>query len=178
MKKLILWLCLILPCAASLEAAAFLKLGDIKGESTDKVHAGEIDILSWSWGMNNVGTTTTTGGGGAGKVSMQDLSLTKYADLATTQIMLHVANGKHIPTAILTLTTAGADGGQEYYKITLTDVIVTSVSTGGSQSDSRLFESLTLNFKTVKVDYTPQKADGSQGTTVSFSWDLSTNTSL
>ena len=178
MKKLFVFLGLLLISLAPVEAAAFLKLGDIKGESTDKDHAGEIDVLSWSWGMSNSGTTSTSGGAGAGKVSMQDISITKYSDLASTAIMLHVANGRHIPTVVLTLTRSTPDGSHEYYKITLTDVIVTSFSTGGSQGDNRLFESLTLNFKTVAVDYTPQKPDGSAGTTVSFGWDLSTNTSL
>ena len=29
----------------------FLKIGDIKGESTDDKHKGEIDVLAWSWGL-------------------------------------------------------------------------------------------------------------------------------
>ena len=35
----------------------FLKIGDIKGESADDKHAGEIDVLAWSWGMSQSGTT-------------------------------------------------------------------------------------------------------------------------
>ena len=34
----------------------FLKLGDIKGESKDSKHAGEIDVLSWSFGVSQTGT--------------------------------------------------------------------------------------------------------------------------
>jgi len=48
----------------------FLKIDDIEGESVDDVHAGEIDILSWSWGMSQSGTTHTGPGGGAGKVNL------------------------------------------------------------------------------------------------------------
>ena len=33
-------------------ADMFLKLGDIKGESTDAKHPGEIAVLAWSWGVN------------------------------------------------------------------------------------------------------------------------------
>ena len=40
-------------------AAAFLKIADIKGESSDKNHEDEIDVLSWSWGMTQSGTTST-----------------------------------------------------------------------------------------------------------------------
>jgi hypothetical protein len=30
----------------------FLKIGDIKGESTDAKHANEIEVLAWSWGVS------------------------------------------------------------------------------------------------------------------------------
>ena len=32
---------------------AFLKIEGIEGESTDKVHPGEIEIQSFSWGVSN-----------------------------------------------------------------------------------------------------------------------------
>ena len=35
----------------------FAKIGDIKGESADSKHKGEIDILSFSWGVTNSGTS-------------------------------------------------------------------------------------------------------------------------
>jgi type VI secretion system secreted protein Hcp len=34
----------------------FLKLDGIPGESKDKAHKGEIDVLAWSWGMSQSGT--------------------------------------------------------------------------------------------------------------------------
>ena len=51
----------------------FLKLNGVDGESKDKTHKKEIDVLSWSWGMANSGTAHVGGGAGAGKVSVQDL---------------------------------------------------------------------------------------------------------
>ena len=52
----------------------FAKIGDIKGESADSKHKGEIDILSFSWGVTNSGTIGGGGGGGAGKATFHDLS--------------------------------------------------------------------------------------------------------
>ena len=46
----------------------FIKIGDVKGESKDKTHAEEIDVLAWSWGMSQSGSMHMGGGGGAGKV--------------------------------------------------------------------------------------------------------------
>ena len=47
----------------------FINMGpNIKGESKDKAQGpkGDIDILAWSWGMSQSGTSHTGGGGGAG----------------------------------------------------------------------------------------------------------------
>ena len=62
---------------------AFLKLGDLKGESIVDGHEDEIQVLAWSWGMTQAGTTHEGTGGGAGKVNVQDISITKTADTAS-----------------------------------------------------------------------------------------------
>jgi type VI protein secretion system component Hcp len=48
----------------------------------------------------------------------------------------------------------------EYCKIKLTEVIISSVSTGGAGSGDRLTEKVTLNFGTVNMDYVPQDDKG------------------
>ena len=47
----------------------FAKIGTIKGESTDAKHQGEIDVLSWAWGVTQSGSMAYGGGGGAGKAT-------------------------------------------------------------------------------------------------------------
>ena len=86
----------------------FLKLGTIAGESTDDKHKGEIDVLSWSWGINQSGTMAPGGGGGAGKASFHDLSFMHSFDKASPAIMKACATGEHIPEATLIV----AQGGQ------------------------------------------------------------------
>jgi len=153
----------------------FIKIGDIKGESIDVKHRDEIDVLAWSWGMSNSGTTHSGGGGGAGKANVQDFSFTKYVDLSTPDLMLGTLNGQHFDQATFTVRKAG--GTQlEFLKITFDEVLVTSVSTGGSGGEDRLTENITLNFAKVKVEYTPQKQDGSGGQTKTITWDIAQNT--
>src|SRR6478609_3599224 len=108
----------------------FIKIGDVKGESKDKTHKEEIDVLAWSWGMSNSGTAHAGGGAGAGKVNVQDLSFTKWVDLASTPLMLAVANGKHVSKATLVVRKAG-ENPLEYITIVMTECLVTSISTGG-----------------------------------------------
>ena len=156
----------------------FLKLGTYKGESKDSKHAGEIDVLAWSWGMSNSGSAHSGGGMGAGKVNVQDFSFTKYLDLATPDTMLACASGVHIPEATLTVRKAGGTSPLEYLVITMTDILVTAVSTGGSGGEDRLTENVTLNFAKVKLAYKEQTAKGTVGKTPSMGWDIAANKKL
>jgi type VI secretion system secreted protein Hcp len=152
----------------------FLKLGPIKGESKDSKHKGEIDVLSWSWGASNSGTTHMGGGGGAGKVNMQDLSLTKFIDVSSPSLHLACWNGKHIDEAILYARKAG-EKPLEYLVITMKEVLVVSVSTGGSGGEDRFTENVTLNFAKVKVEYKEQADTGGGGTSPSAGLDVAAN---
>jgi type VI secretion system secreted protein Hcp len=155
----------------------FINMGDtIKGESADSVQGpkGDIDILAWSWGMSQSGTTHMGTGGGAGKASFQDLSFTKYIDTASNALMIALAKGTHIKEVVLLARKAG-DGQQRYIQITMKEVMVTSVSTGGSGGEDRMTENVTLNFANVKFSYVPQKADGSAGADKDFAWDIAKN---
>jgi len=152
----------------------FLKIKGIEGEAQDDKHKNEIDVLAWSWGMSQSGTTHMGGGGGAGKVNVQDLSCTKYIDKSTPNLMLYCCNGKHIPEMLLTVRKAG-ENALEYIKITMKDGLISSVSSGGSGDEDRLTENVTLNFAHVKVEYTPQKADGTADAGVEMTWDIAKN---
>lgn len=152
----------------------FLKLDDVKGESRDDKHKDAIDVLAWSWGMNQSGTTHMGGGGGAGKVSVQDLSITKYLDKASPNLMQGNCTGKHYKQALLTVRKAG-DKPLEYLKITMKEVLVASISTGGSGGEDRLTENITLNFAEFKVEYTPQKQDGSGEAAIEAEWNIAKN---
>ena len=152
----------------------FLKLEGISGESKDSTHKGEVDVLAWSWGMSNSGTAHAGGGSGAGKVNVQDLSFTKWVDLATAPLMLAAANGKHISKATLVVRKAG-ETPREYLTIVMTEVLVSSVSTGGSGGEDRLTENVSLNFAKVEVKYKDQSAAGKAAGTGDFKWDIAGN---
>ena len=152
----------------------FFKIGDLKGESVDDKHAGEIDVLAWSWGMSQSGTTHMGTGAGAGKVNVQDISFTKYVDKSSPNLMQYCCNGKHFPEALLTVRKAG-ENPLEYLKITIKDLMIAAVTTGGSGGEDRLTENVTLNFAQFKVEYTPQKKDGTGDAAVTVGWDIAKN---
>jgi len=149
----------------------FIKIDGVKGESQDAKHKDEIDILAWSWGATNSGSTQSGGGGGSGKANIQDISITKYVDKASPLLLGKVCQGEHIKEATLTVRKEGKTP-LEYIKITLSDILVSSISTGGSGGSDRLTENISLNFAKFKYEYTPQKADGSAEGSVPFGYNI------
>jgi type VI secretion system secreted protein Hcp len=155
----------------------FLKLDKVEGESQDGSHKGEIDVLSWSWGSRQSGTGHLGGGAGAGKVEIQDISLVKYVDRSSPVLFFLCCRGDHVPSGVLTIRkSSGGKKPLEYLKITFDKVFVTSVSTGGAKDQAdQITETVTLNFSKAKVEYVPQKGDGSGGPSVTKGWDISAN---
>jgi type VI secretion system secreted protein Hcp len=163
--------------AAALPAGTdsyFLKLDGILGDSTDAKHKGEIQLLSFSWGSSNSGTTGSAGGGaGAGKVSITDFQFATATSQASPLLFLATATGKHLKSGLLTVRRKGR-GQQEYLKIELTDVLVSSYQQGASNGTVPV-DSASLNFSKIKYSFYPQKADGSLGAPVTATWDLLAN---
>lgn len=149
--------------------------GTIEGESKDHKYEGCIDVLAWSWGMSQSGSFHVGGGGGAGKVNVQDLSLTKYIDAASCNLMQFCADGTHFEAGKLIVRKAGKEA-LEYLVIKMKDILVTSVSTGGSGGEDRLTENVTLNFAQVNVEYQTQKEDGTGEPCKAFTWNVESNT--
>ncbi len=155
----------------------FMVMGDkIKGETQDKEFKGSggIDVLAWSWGMTQSGTTHMGSGGGAGKANFQDLSFTKYVDKSSTALMNHLALGSHIPECKLTCRKAG-EGQQKYIEVTMKECIISSLSTGGSGGEDRLTENVSLNFAKVKFEYFMQDDKGTTKSGGDLNWDISAN---
>lgn len=153
----------------------FLKLSnDIKGESQDDKHKDEIDVLAWSWGVSQSGTFHAGGGGGSGKASFQDISVTKWVDKASNGLLRACATGEALKQADLVVRKAGKTP-LEYVTIKMSNVLVTSVSTGGSGGEDRLTENISLNFAEFEYTYTGQKPDGSKGDAMPLKWDIAKN---
>lgn len=150
----------------------FLKLGDIKGESKDSKHAGEIDVLSWSWGLAQTGNISSGGGGGSGKVNFNDFQFTHRLDKASPVLMKACATGEHVKEGTLVSRKAGK-GQQEYLIIKMSDIQVTSVQS--SASNEPPMESVSLQFAKVDLEYKPQKPNGTLDAGVHFIYDIKAN---
>lgn len=115
------------------------------------------------------------GGAGSGKVAVSDLTVHKYVDSSSTDLLLACCNGTHFDEALLTVRKSGGKAPVEYIKITMNEVLITNIQSGGSGTDDRLRESCSLNFAKVKVEYTGQDEKGAAGATMTMEWDIAGN---
>lgn len=152
----------------------FLKFDpEIKGESQQTGYEGQIEILSFSWGVTQAGGFSYGSGGTSAKANLQDLALSFRMSPASPKLMQYCASGKHLTTAVLTCLEASGDTAEKYLEITLTDVVISSYQTGGS-GDDKPIDSMTLNFAQVKKEYFKQGDDGVVTSAATGQWNQQT----
>lgn len=160
-------------------AATFLKLGDIKGESTDAKHKDQIDILSFtqSWINTYEGGAGGGGGAGAGKMQCGAITLMKEIDMSSPLLLKGVATGQHYKDAVISFQSTNSIGrtATDYYTITMDTVFVTELSQTDERDPNRIFEKLVLNAQVFTFKFQPQNAKGTFGDPVTFQWDCSQN---
>jgi len=156
-------------------ADMFLKVDGIDGESVDDDHKNEIEVLSFSFGLQQMGSSGAGTGAGTSKVNVNDFVLTKYVDKSSVNLMKYCSNGKHIPSIVFVARKAAGDSKLEYLKYTMTDSIISSVSIGASGGGDELpTENVSINFGKIEWVYNPQTAQGGGGGEIIGSVDQKT----
>ena len=176
-----------LAAIAAAPAAAddvFLKLDGVLGESVDARHKGEIDILSYTHSLTGAFARSAAGtGAAAGKTSCGPVTVMKYVDVSSPDLILSVANGKHIPKAVFTFRRPGANQF-EYYKVTLEDVVITEIEQSESKINPsnpaavRAMEKVSLIGRLFRFEYVLQAPDGRPGAMPKSGWDCVQNSKV
>jgi type VI secretion system secreted protein Hcp len=140
-------------------AAGYLKIGDIKGESTDSAHQDWIELASISQGVTRPVSGAGSGGRISGPSNFKEVAVTKWIDKSTPILMESICQGRVYPKVEIDIVSSQAGSpNTNYLQYELKDVIVTSYQTGGSASGDPLpTEELSLNFTEIKVTYTQQE---------------------
>jgi type VI secretion system secreted protein Hcp len=150
----------------------FLKIEGIAGESDDVKHKDEIEVEAWNWALAQAAVQGQGGGGKVSKASMEPFRLTARLSKASPKLMQACASGEHFKKAVLTSRKAGKDQ-QEYLKITLSDVAISSYSVeAGPTDNSLLTDRLGIMFEKIEIEYRESKADGTLGPVIKGEWDI------
>ena len=139
-----------------------IKIDTIGGQSEIKGFEGQIQVQSFSWNMSQTTSFGSSSGGGAGRVNMGDLTFVHSVDKGTPKLMVACCTGAHLKDAILVCRKAGGDNAVDFMKITLTNVIVSSVSPSGSNDSDTPSEAVSLSFAVYKVEYQEQDNKGAK----------------
>lgn len=153
---------------------AYAKITGIDGESTAKGFEKQIGIYSFSLsGSNPASVDPGRGGMSASRVSYSDFMFMKQSDSASCKLHEAMCKGTHIPEVVVTLRKATGSEQEGFLIYTLTDVMVSSVSTSGSSGgDDRPTESISLCASKVGIEYKVQGKDGKLKQAGLFEWDL------
>ena len=147
----------------------FLKLSECPGESPDEKHKGEIELLSFTTGIVQVGSAQVGGGQGTVKSQFQDVSCVAYAGKHSPKLMEICANGKPVADAVVTIRKAGGDA-LEYMTWTMKNVMVSSYSSSQS-GDELAVDNFTLNYDKIAFTYKEQDEKGGMKGQVKAGWD-------
>lgn len=147
-----------------------LKLDGVDGESTHKDHKGEIELLSWSWGVSNATSATSGSGSGKGKATPGDLAFTHFYDKASPVLAKKCAQGVHFKEAVITARKSG-EGQKDFLKVTMKEVFITSAAPSGS-SGGDIVEGITMSYGSIEFAYKPQDDKGGLGGEVKFAWNV------
>lgn len=153
----------------------FLELDGIAGGSTADGHAGEIDVLSWSWGAHHAGANSIGSGSGGAQTDFDDFHFVARISVASPHLLVACATGKHVKTAELTgARVSGKGKATAFLTYKLSDVLVTSVEHGDADSGSPI-EQFALGYAKIEMTYVPQKTSGKLATPVHAGFDVKQN---
>jgi type VI secretion system secreted protein Hcp len=166
------------------EADIYFKIGDsagsnaIPGESKVVAHLNWIDAKTFQFGVTN-STTLGLGGIQAGKAVGSDLVITKNLDKSSPKLFLSCAQGVIQPKVTLELTQKTGVDQEEvlFYRITLTNVIVSSLVTAGITVGQRPTESVSFSYQKITTEYYAPDSKGAfpPSPTSTSTWDFVTN---
>jgi type VI secretion system secreted protein Hcp len=151
----------------------FLKIEGIKGESADKMHRDEIEVLSWNWSFLNQQQAGGGGGGGGSKPVVSGISFTHRIDRASPTLMLNCMGGKHMQEAVLSVRASNSNF--DFYVLKVKEVLISSVNQAEKDENEFPLETITYVFRKITEEFTPMKQDGTPGTKIVASWDISAN---
>lgn len=146
----------------------YLKIDGIPGESTAANHAGEIEIMSWSFGGVNTDTGGGGGGGGSGKFEPTDLTITKLTGTASPLLLQKVATGEHLREVLLTQEPVRRNP-RPFLTIELEDVLISSYQAGGTNENAAPTEQISLTYNKITMSVYPKNG----GPAVVFCWQKS-----
>jgi type VI secretion system secreted protein Hcp len=157
------------------DVAFFLSIPGVPGSATTKGFEGQIELLTWAWGVDSSASVGgSAGGDGAGKATPRDVIALAQSDIQSPVLLGDTNTGRHLQTALISCVR---NGKKPFTFMTLKfeDVLVTSYAVTPDPTNGLPLDLIHLVFAKITQTVFPQNADGSAGTAISHSFDYETN---
>lgn len=181
LSSLLLGIVLALSWTANADAATVVYLQWSDSTISGPGPLGAIELTSYSQSDSNP-VNLAAGAGGTGKSTRPtcgQITIMKQLDNTSPEFLAKVFEGSltnsTVPVTINFEKLSGPNASFfKFYRVQLYEVAVTSVTQSDTQ-DGLINETIMLEARRFRFLYTPQKPDGTGGTTVSFGWDCVSN---
>ena len=159
--------------------AGYLKIGDIKGESSEPDHKEWINLLSVSQGVSR---PMPTGASGSTRqrsaATLGDIVIVKELDKSTPKLVEAICKGTNFKEVLIHLTTSSEGEKRTPYMVwTLTNARVTDYSVSGATDGGTVpTESISLNYEEVKWTYDELDKENKSKGKVETAWKVEEGT--
>ena len=157
------------PVPASSPLHYFIKIGDLKGDSTVNGFEGWFSVDGYDLGVQNTGSVSASGAG-AGKAVFSPLTVDIHSLTGLASLFGDVASGKHITSVELVGAQTIKDQSVNVYDVKLSNVLVSSFE--NDPGPNGVETSLSLNFSKISLTDQPATRHTIVGTPQTFSFDV------
>ncbi|MEY2838110.1 MAG: type secretion system secreted protein Hcp [Pseudomonadota bacterium] len=134
--------------------------GAIAGESNDAKHPGEIDVVGWSWGMQQSSAMGAMGAA-TGRRTLDAMTILKQVDSASTALMSCLSINDTIKKAVLTVRKASGATPVDYLKVTLEKGRISSIKLETDPDDAqKVLERIVISYQKIEIEYAAQSEKG------------------
>ncbi len=142
--------------------------GELTGD-----RAGWVKMESLSVGISNTITTAGTNN----KAGFDTAFITKEVDTVSPSIFGSIAAGTPVSDVVFEFEKPGTTAGSRvvFYRVEMKNVYFTRSSASPNAEDGKISEGISFTCTAMRVTYIPLLPDGTQGTPVVKSWNLTTN---
>lgn len=159
------------------DVSFFLSIPGIPGDATLRGFEGQIELLTWAWGVDASGSVGGSGGGGgAGKATPRSVVALADSGIQSPALMLNTSNGHHVQSALISCVRGGRRPFT-FMTLKFEDLLITSYAVTPDPTQGLPTDLVHLDFAKITFTVIPQNPDGSPGTPIVTAFDYATQKS-
>lgn len=154
---------------------AYLKIGDIQGESQRADHEEEIDVHDIRWNIEQGSAAQVGKGRARARAQVSAVEIGKYVDASSVYLALACMQGKSFDEMVLAVRKDSGEAHLDYLIITMENVTISKyevLGVGEDEDGQMLEEAVGLVFENVTYKYTVQEDDHSAGGEHEITYDI------